>query len=430
MRINVENIGCFKNLVDCEKLIHQFDRLGISTHFGPCIEPVDIAIINTCGFTGDADFESRMLIEKYIEYKHSGIVGELWVMGCYSQKRGVALKDEYSEVDRIYGNFDWRNIVRDLGGSFSEDCDRFLTTPQHYAYIKISEGCNMPCSYCIKPKLNGPLKSVPMDEIICECRQLVNRGVREFQLVAQNLTSYGEDIYGEKRIAELVARISDIAGVDWIRLHYAYPTGFPKNLLDVMNERGNVCKYLDMAIQHCSTKMLRIMRRGMTKESLTDLLSEIRGRVPGIYLRTTVMTGHPGETESDYQELKEFVIRQKFERLGVFPYSHQEGSYCHINYSDDIPEKVKRNRALELMALQNKIYREQNDALAGTIEGVIIDSCGSSDTYIGRSEHSTPMADPKVIVRSPSALRIGSFYMVRYAESAGRDIYGDVMPNY
>ena len=429
MKINVENIGCFKNLVDCEKLIYQFNRLGISAHFGSCIEPVDIGIINTCGFTGDADIESRILIERYIEYKHKGLVKEIWVMGCYSQKRGATLKEVYSEVDRIYGNFDWHNIVSDLGGTFLNDYDRFLTTPRHYAYIKISEGCNMPCSYCIKPRLNGPLKSRPIEDIIRECRLLVKRGVREFQIVAQNLTSYGEDIYGSKRIAELVARISDIAGVDWIRLHYAYPSGLPKNLLDVMRERDNVCKYLDMAIQHCSTKMLRLMRRGMTKESLMDLLSEIRLRVPGIYLRTTVMTGHPGETESDYQELKKFVLQQRFERLGVFPYSHQEGSYCHINYSDDIPEKIKRRRALELMDLQRKIYREQHDALAGTVERVLIDSCADNDTYIGRNEHSTPMADPKVIVRSSVVLQTGEFYTVRYAEAMGRDIYGDVMLN-
>lgn len=420
------NIGCFKNLVDCEKLMKQLLTAGHDVVFGESDSLFDIAIINTCGFIGNADSDSLQLLKLYAKRKSECKIKELWVMGCYSQKRGEKLRIDIPEVDRIYGNFDWGNILVDLGSKSLITYERTLTTPNHYAYLKISEGCNSPCSYCIKPKINGPLTSYDIKDLVDEARYLVKNGVKEIQFVAQNLTAYGLDIYKEKRIAELVNRIADIDGVEWIRLHYAYPIGFPLDLLDTIRQRENVCNYLDMAIQHCNTKMLKLMRRSMTKEQLTDLIATIRDRVPGIYLRTTVMTGHPGETQSDFDELYEFVKGQRFERMGVFAYSHQSGTYCDKNYVDDIPQSVKIERALSLMSLQNSIYQSLNGSLVGTVEKVIIDE-KLGEYYIGRGEHSTPMADPKIYVSSNLGLNIGDFYNVRITGVRGKDINGEII---
>lgn len=411
MKINLLNIGCFKNLVDSERLMHVLVDAGLDVHFGEMEQAVDIAIINTCGFIGEAEDESLSTIRRYARKKKEGLAGQLWIMGCYSQKLGTRLIELVPEVDRIYGNFNWETLPSDLGIGMAVGIKRYLTTPSHYAYVKISEGCNQPCSYCIKPMLNGPLKSEPMDSILEECRWLVSQGVKEIQLVAQNLTSYGLDIYGNKRIAELVARISDIPGIEWIRLHYAYPSGFPIDLLPVIRDRENVCKYLDMAIQHSETKMLKLMRRGMSKESLSNLISDIRESVPDLYLRTTVMVGHPGETESDYEALKEFVAEQRFERLGVFRYSHQVGSFCHQNFTDSISPDIKRERALGILAIQKQVLSEINERSIGKDVRVIIDR-KQDDYFIGRSEHSTPMADPVVKIRTEKQLSIGEFYKV------------------
>lgn len=426
MRINVINIGCFKNLVDCEKLMKQLLMAGHDVVFGESNSLFDIAIINTCGFIGNADSDSLQLLKLYAKRKSECKIKELWVMGCYSQKRGEKLRIDIPEVDRIYGNFDWGNILVELGSKSLITHERTLTTPIHYAYLKIAEGCNSPCSYCIKPKINGPLTSYDIKELVDEARYLVKNGVKELQFVAQNLTAYGLDIYKEKRIAELVNRIADIDGVEWIRLHYAYPVGFPLNLLDTIRQRENVCNYLDMAIQHCNTKMLKLMRRNMTKEQLTELIATIRDRVPGIYLRTTVMTGHPGETQSDFDELYEFVKEQRFERMGVFAYSHQSGTYCDKNYVDNIPQSVKIERALSLMSLQSSIYESLNDSLVGTFEKVIIDE-KFGEYYIGRGEHSTPMADPKIYVSSNLSLNIGDFYNVKITGVRGKDINGEII---
>ena len=420
------NIGCFKNLVDCEKLMKQLLTAGHDVVFGESDSLFDIAIINTCGFIGNADSDSLQLLKLYAKRKSECKIKELWVMGCYSQKRGEKLRIDIPEVDRIYGNFDWGNILVDLGSKSLITYERTLTTPNHYAYLKISEGCNSPCSYCIKPKINGPLTSYDIKDLVDEARYLVKNGVKEIQFVAQNLTAYGLDIYKEKRITELVNRIADIDGVEWIRLHYAYPIGFPLDLLDTIRQRENICNYLDMAIQHCNTKMLKLMRRSMTKEQLTDLIATIRDRVPGIYLRTTVMTGHPGETQSDFDELYEFVKGQRFERMGVFAYSHQSGTYCDKNYVDDIPQSVKIERALSLMSLQNSIYQSLNGSLVGTVEKVIIDE-KLGEYYIGRGEHSTPMADPKIYVSSNLGLNIGDFYNVRITGVRGKDINGEII---
>ncbi len=428
MRVHIENIGCFKNLVDSERLLFAIEQMGINVSFGQFHGFADIAIINTCGFIQDAETGSVALIRQYEMLKMQGMISQLWVMGCYGQKMGERLKAEVPEVDSVFGNFDWDDILIRLGHISMKDIGvwRHITTPSHYAYLKISEGCSRPCSYCIKPILNGPLKSISMERLIEEVKWLVKQGVCELQLVAQNLTDYGIDLYGEKKIAELVERISDIPGVEWIRLHYTYPIGFPSRLLDVIRERNNVCKYLDMALQHCNPEILRLMRRSMSKEELVSLLSEIRNAVPGIYLRTTFMVGFPGETDEMFDELCTFVKNQKFERMGVFRYSAQTGSYSYKNYNDTVPESVKTLRALTLMNIQNEKYHLLNTSLVGTVQKVIVDSFCNGE-YHCRTEHSTPMADPKIITDSKYPLKIGSFQMVRITESIGKDMRGIIL---
>lgn len=423
MTINVINIGCFKNLVDCERLIKQLEAVCDKVVFGESDNYSDIVIINTCGFISNAENASLALLRKYEQYKRDGKIGELWAMGCYSQKRGEALRNEVPLIDRIYGNFNWNLIINDLQGCYTPTYQRQITTPKHYAYLKISEGCNQPCSYCIKPILNGPLHSYDIPSLVDECKYLVAQGVKEIQVVAQNLTSYGQDIYGERRITELINRLADIKGIEWIRLHYAYPINFPVSLLDCIRERENVCNYLDMAIQHCNAKMLKLMHRSMSKEQLTDLIRMIRDRVPGIYLRTTVMTGHPGETQSDFEELYDFIQRMRFERLGVFAYSHQEGTYNYLHYKDDIPQSVKEERALALIGLQNDIYKSLNTSLLGTTERIIIDY-QEGDYFVGRSEHSTPVADPKVYIPCSKDIQVGQFYNTRITHVRGKDMDG------
>ena len=428
MRVHIENIGCFKNLVDSERLLFAIEQMGINVSFGQFHGFADIAIINTCGFIQDAETGSVALIRQYEMLKMQGMISQLWVMGCYGQKMGERLKAEVPEVDSVFGNFDWDDILIRLGHISMKDIGvwRHITTPSHYAYLKISEGCSRPCSYCIKPILNGPLKSISMERLIEEVKWLVKQGVCELQLVAQNLTDYGIDLYGEKKIAELVERISDIPGVEWIRLHYTYPIGFPSRLLDVIRERNNVCKYLDMALQHCNPEILRLMRRSMSKEELVSLLSEIRNAVPGIYLRTTFMVGFPGETDEMFDELCTFVKNQKFERMGVFRYSAQTGSYSYKNYNDTVPESVKTLRALTLMNIQNEKYHLLNTSLVGTVQKVIVDSFCNGE-YHCRTEHSTPMADPKIITDSKYPLKIGSFQIVRITESIGKDMRGIIL---
>lgn len=414
MKVNIVNIGCFKNLVDCEYLIWQLNANGIDVTFGDnSHDKCELAIINTCGFISDAENDTTELIHRYAERKRLGLIRKLWVMGCYGQKIGDALRSLIPEVDKVYGNFNWHQIVNDIcGRSWNEVNNRVLTSPGHYAFVKISEGCNMKCTYCIKPVLNGPMTSKRMEDILDECRLLVKNGVREVEIVAQISTAYGVDIYHENRIAELINRIADIPGIDWIRIHYAYPGGFPMNLLTVIRERTNVCKYLDMAIQHCNERVLRRMGRPLKKSQLENLLSTIRAEVPGIAIRTTVMTGFPGETDSDYQELREFILDQRFDRMGVFAYSHESKSYSGIHYTDDVPESLKRRRALELMGIQREIYKESNTMLIGHPLKVIIDSKNLDGSYWARPESSTPMADPKVKIITNENLVIGSFQTV------------------
>lgn len=425
MKVNIINIGCFKNLVDCERLMWQLQMSGVDIIFGQTETNSDIAIVNTCGFISDAEKDSVALLLDIAKRKRRGQYSQFWVMGCYGQKMGDEIIHKIPEVDKVYGNFNWNKIVSDIVSNTWINCtERILTTPRHYAYVKISEGCNMPCSYCIKPVLNGPLKSEPIETIVKECRTLAEMGVKELQIVSQNTTDYGRDIYHRPKIAELINRISDIEGIKWIRLHYAYPTNFPKDLIDVIATKENVCKYIDMAIQHCNEDMLRIMRRPISKDRLVALLDELKSH--NISIRTTVMTGHPGETEEMYQELKEFISQRRFDRLGVFPYSHETRSYSGMHYEDSIPETVKRKRALELMAIQQEIYNESHINNIGKRIKIMIDGRISGRCYVGRPENSTPMADPKIIINSNKTLITGEFYEAVVTNSLGKDMEGTI----
>lgn len=386
----------------------------------------EVAIINTCGFIGDAKEESINTILQFAEAKHRGKLKKLYVMGCLSERYRAELTEQIPEVDKFYGKFDWKGIIQDLGATYRRDLmsERSLTTPKHYAYLKISEGCNRKCSYCAIPIITGPHTSRPLEEIVEETKALAANGVKELQVIAQDLSSYGTDLYQRNRLAELVDAISEVEGIEWIRLHYAYPAGFPHDLLEVMARNPKVCKYLDLALQHSSANMLKLMRRHITKEQTIELLNEIRAKVPGIHLRTTLITGHPGETEEDFNDLMEFVKNQRFERLGVFPYSHEEDTYAWKNYEDIIPEEVKQERADKIMALQEGISAEVNEAKVGEVIKVIIDR-KEGDLFVGRTEFDSPEVDPEVVVRGNAT--VGEFCMVKITEAEDYDLVGDVV---
>lgn len=428
-KVNVISLGCSKNLVDTELLLKQLGKAGYRTETDVENSDAEIVVVNTCGFIGDAKEESVNTILEQVELKEEGVVKQIYVMGCLSQRYGDELKAEIPEVDAFFGKFDWKGILEKLGKHYNESIrnQRVLTTPSHYAYVKISEGCNRTCSYCAIPIMTGKHQSREFDEILEECRELVKRGVKELLVVAQDLTYYGIDLYGKNRLAELVDALADIPGVEWIKLHYAYPAGFPEELLPVMRERKNICKYLDIALQHCSDHMLNVMRRGVTKKQITELIRKIRKEVPGIFIRTTLMTGHPGETEEDFGELCEFVREMKFERLGVFPYSHEEDTYCDKYYSDDVPEDVKKQRAEMIMELQSAISEEVNNKLIGKILKVLIDR-KEEGFYIGRTEHDSPEVDTEVLIedKGDKVLNVGEFYDVEITGVNEYDLYGKI----
>ena len=428
-KVNVISLGCSKNLVDTELLLKQLGKAGYRTETDVENSDAEIVVVNTCGFIGDAKEESVNTILEQVELKEEGVVKQIYVMGCLSQRYGDELKAEIPEVDAFFGKFDWKGILEKLGKHYNESVrnQRVLTTPSHYAYVKISEGCNRTCSYCAIPIMTGKHQSREFDEILEECRELVKRGVKELLVVAQDLTYYGIDLYGKNRLAELVDALADIPGVEWIKLHYAYPAGFPEELLPVMRERKNICKYLDIALQHCSDHMLNVMRRGVTKKQITELIRKIRKEVPGIFIRTTLMTGHPGETEEDFGELCEFVREMKFERLGVFPYSHEEDTYCDKYYSDDVPEDVKKQRAEMIMELQSAISEEVNNKLIGKILKVLIDR-KEEGFYIGRTEHDSPEVDTEVLIedKGDKVLNVGEFYDVEITGVNEYDLYGKI----
>ncbi|WP_289016219.1 30S ribosomal protein S12 methylthiotransferase RimO [uncultured Culturomica sp.] len=427
-KVNIISLGCSKNLVDTELLLKQLVKAGYEVAVDAEKEEADIVIINTCGFIGDAKEESVNTILEQVRRKTDGEVDRILVMGCLSQRYKSELEVEIPEVDAYFGKFDWKGILNYLGNSYDETIrnQRLLTTPSHYAYLKIAEGCNRTCSYCAIPIMTGKYQSREMEEILEECRNLVKNGVKELLVMAQDLTYYGTDLYGENKLAELISRMADIEGVVWIKLHYAYPAGFPVEILKVMRERENVCNYLDIALQHCSDSMLQIMRRGVSKEQTISLVNKIRKEVPGIFLRTTLMAGHPGETEKDFEELCAFVREMKFERLGVFAYSHEEDTYCDKYYKDDVPLKVKKRRTEKIMEIQREISREVNDSMIGKTMRVLIDR-KEEDYYIGRTEYDSPEVDPEVLIHSDKLLKIGEFYDVKITGAYDYDLTGEVL---
>lgn len=422
-------MGCSKNLVDSETLMKLFEENGYHCVHDPKRPQGEIAVINTCGFIEDAKQESIDTILEFIQAKEEGRLRKLYVMGCLSQRYQKELEAEMPEVDKFYGKFNYKELLKELGKADVPACSgtRHLTTPHHYAYIKISEGCNRRCAYCAIPIITGKHVSRPMDEILDEVRQLVADGVKEFQIIAQELTYYGVDLDGKHHITELISRMADIPGVKWIRLHYAYPNQFPLDLLDVMREKPNVCKYLDIALQHISDNMLNRMHRHVSKQETIDLLKTIRERVPGIHIRTTLMVGFPGETQEDFHELLEFVRTQRFERMGAFAYSEEEGTYSANNYEDDVPAEVKQRRLDELMILQQEISAEVEAEKVGKILKVIIDR-KEGDYYIGRTEFCSPEVDPEVLIKAgEKRLRVGCFYNVKITQSEEFDLYGEVV---
>ena len=428
-QIDIVTMGCSKNLVDSETLMKLFEDNGYHCVHDPKRPQGEIAVINTCGFIEDAKQESIDTILEFIQAKEEGRLRKLYVMGCLSQRYQKELEAEMPEVDKFYGKFNYKELLKELGKADVPACSgtRHLTTPHHYAYIKISEGCNRRCAYCAIPIITGKHVSRPMNEILDEVRQLVADGVKEFQIIAQELTYYGVDLDGKHHITELISRMADIPGVKWIRLHYAYPNQFPLDLLDVMREKPNVCKYLDIALQHISDNMLNRMHRHVSKQETIELLKTIRERVPGIHIRTTLMVGFPGETQEDFHELLEFVRTQRFERMGAFAYSEEEGTYSANNYEDDVPAEVKQRRLDELMILQQEISAEVEAEKVGKILKVIIDR-KEGDYYIGRTEFCSPEVDPEVLIKAgEKRLRVGCFYTVKITQSEEFDLYGEVV---
>lgn len=425
--IDIITLGCSKNLVDAERLMHQLELAGYRCVHDSETPKGEIAVINTCGFIGDAKEESINTILQFAERKTHKQLRQLYVMGCLSERYLHELEAEIPEVDKWYGKFDFMHLIDDLKAQpkSEEGCGykRTLTTPKHYAYLKISEGCNRFCSYCAIPLITGRHTSRPMEEILDEVQWLVGQGVKEFNVIAQDLSSYGLDLYKEHRLPELIDRMAQIDGVHWIRLHYAYPTDFPDELLEVMARHPNVCKYLDIALQHCSDYVLQLMRRHITRAEQDALLTRIRARVPNICIRTTLLVGHPGETEEDFEELKQWVREMRFDRMGAFAYSDEEGTYANLHYKDDIPQDIKDRRVAEIMAIQQDISGELMRQKEGKTMEVVIDR-EEPDYYIGRTQFDSPEVDCEVLIDKEHTLQIGDFYPIRIIRTEEFDLYG------
>ena len=447
--IDIITLGCSKNLVDAERLMRQLELAGYRCVHDSATPRGEIAIINTCGFIGDAKEESIEVILQFAARKTKGKLRKLYVMGCLSQRYRDELPIEIPEVDKWFGKFDYMGIVEECASAHQlkvdslklkgKDYERTLTTPSHYAYLKIAEGCNRYCSYCAIPLITGKFTSRPMEEILEEVRWLVGEGVKEFNVIAQDLSSYGLDLYGGHRLAELVDKMAQIEGVEWIRLHYTYPTDFPYDLLPVMAKHKNVCKYMDIALQHCSDNMLKKMHRHITREEQDAVIRRIRAEVPGICIRTTLLVGHPGETEEDFNELCEWVKEMKFERLGAFAYSEEEGTFAAKHYTDDIPQEEKERRVDTIMAIQQSISSELLSQMVGTEQRVVIDR-EEEEYYIGRTQYDSPEVDCEVLIAknkptptpslegrelltSNQTLKIGEFYTVNIIKSEDFDLY-------
>lgn len=425
-RVDIITLGCSKNLVDSERLMAQFRRLGYEVYHDSSDVKGAVVVVNTCGFIGDAKEESVNMILELAAAKKRRKIGRLFVMGCLSERYARELREEISEVDAFYGKFDWPGILRELGQEFDDATgdERILTTPAHYAYLKIGEGCSRTCSYCAIPIITGKYRSRRFEDIVAEAKSLVAKGVKEIQLIAQDLTLYGIDLYKENRLAELIDALASIEGLRWLRLHYAYPAHFPYDILPVMRRHANVCAYLDIALQHISDNMLRLMRRNVTKTETYALLKRIREEVPGIHIRTTLLVGHPGETEEDFEELKEFVSEMRFERLGAFAYSDEEGTYANINYKDDVPDDVKQARLKEVMTLQEAVAEEIGAEKVGRVMTVVIDR-EEDDFYVGRTEYDSPEVDGEVLIDKSMELMPGEFYKVRITGSEMYDLYAE-----
>lgn len=430
-KVDIITMGCSKNLVDSEQLMGLFEANGYTCTHDSENPDGEIVVVNTCGFIADAKEESINTILEFAQAKEEGRIEKLYVMGCLSERYLADLEKEIPEVDGWYGKFNYKQLLNDLQENQISDNNQYLrhiTTPSHYAYLKISEGCDRHCAYCAIPIITGKHQSRPMDEILDEVRFLVEKGVKEFQVIAQELTYYGVDLYGEQRIAELVERMADIRGVEWIRLHYAYPTHFPWDLLRVMREKKNVCNYLDIALQHISDHMLTRMRRNVSKAETMALIERLRKEVPGIHIRTTLMVGFPGETEDDFQQLVDFTKWARFERMGAFAYSEEDGTYSANHYEDDVPDDVKQQRLDRLMRVQQNISAELEAEKVGQVLRVIIDRL-EGDYFVGRTEYCSPEVDPEVLIRAEKPLEIGSFYKVKITDSEEFDLYGIVVEN-
>ncbi|MDR2232058.1 MAG: 30S ribosomal protein S12 methylthiotransferase RimO [Tannerella sp.] len=427
-KIDIITLGCSKNLVDSELLMRQFQLNGYNVAFDSDKVDGEIVVVNTCAFIGDAQEESINMIVALEEEKKKGRIGQLYVMGCLPERFENEMRQELPLVDKFYGKFNWKNIIADLGKSYYREHadERLLTTPPHYAYLKISEGCNRTCAFCAIPLSTGKHRSRPMEEILSEVRYLTALGVREFQLVAQDLTYYGMDTQQQAALPELIERIADIQGVDWIRLHYAYPAHFPFDLLRVIRERENVCKYLDIALQHISDPVLKNMKRHVNRHDTVELIERIRREIPGIHLRTTMMVGFPGETEADFETLLRFVSEMRFERLGAFAYSHESGTYAFQHLPDDVPDEIKQERLDRLMQVQGKISMESNSKKVGQILRTIIDR-EEDGFYVGRTEFDSPEVDHEVLITKEIQLNPGQFYHVKIDDAEAFELFGKVI---
>lgn len=427
--IDVITLGCSKNLVDSEMLMKQLAVNGYKVRHDPENIKGRIAVVNTCGFIGDAKEESINMILELADLKEEGKLDKLYVMGCLSERYLNDLKMEIPQVDKFYGKFNWQQLINDLGKNYDPSCKdkRVLTTPPHYAYLKIAEGCNRHCAYCAIPIITGNYKSRPMDEILAEAEYLASTGVKELQVIAQDLTYYGMDTEHKLMLPHLIDEMANIKGIEWIRLHYAYPTMFPYDLLKVMRDRDNVCRYLDIALQHISDNVLTAMRRHITSDETYRLIERIREEVPGIHLRTTLMVGFPGETDEDFEQLKKFVSDVRFERMGAFMYSEEDGTYAANHYTDNVPQDVKQARLDELMYIQQEISADLSANKIGNTYKVVIDR-QENEYYVGRTEFDSPEVDPEVLIKQgEKPLTIGSFHNVRITDSDDFDLYGEII---
>jgi ribosomal protein S12 methylthiotransferase len=427
-RVNVVTMGCSKNLVDSEVLLNQLEKGKFEVLHDSNETGFDAVFVNTCGFIHDAKQESIDMILDYAEAKKRGEVQKLYVMGCLSERYQHELEKEIPEVDKYFGKFDMKAMVDELKVTYQPEYiyERKITTPSHFAYLKISEGCNRSCSFCAIPKMTGRHQSRTIESLLMEAKYLAKKGVKEILLIAQELSYYGIDIYGKSRLVDLVNAISEIKGIEWIRLHYLYPTKFPFDILPVMRENPKVCKYLDMPLQHIANPVLKNMMRHVTREETEALIARIKEEVPGVILRTTMLVGFPGETEADFDELKQFIIDTKFERLGVFPYSNEEGTYAFKNFEDDLPDEIKQARADEIMEVQQQISADLNLQKIGKIFKVIVDG-EEGDFYIGRTEYDSPEVDGEVLISAEQELKKGDFVEVKITGAEDYDLYAKIL---